>query len=89
MSSLHSIYAACVMSSVEDQCTSSTESVVNERERKLQRRREKAKERRQTESAHECQERLRKRRIRDRARRAAQAGADLGVFPWFPETSQV
>ena len=63
------------MSSAKEQHASSpltSELVVDERERRLQRRWERERARRDSETAEQREERLRKRRMRDRARRAAQ-----------------
>ena len=61
------------MSLVEDLGTVATvESDANERDLRLQRRRERERARRQSESAKQREERLRRWQERDRARRAAQ-----------------
>ena len=61
------------MNSTKDQRVSSpltSELAVDERERRLQRRRERERARRDSETAEQREERLRKRRMRDRTRRA-------------------
>ena len=62
------------MSSTKEQRVSyplTSELAVDERDRRLQRRRERERARRDSETAEQREERLRKRRMRDRARRVA------------------
>ena len=60
------------MASLKNESQLFSESAEDEKERKLQRRREQDRARRASESAEQREERLVKRRVRDWARRAAQ-----------------
>ena len=65
--------------------SATTSLVVDERERRLQKRRERERARRHCETTETREERLRKRRARDRARHAAWTYYEQRQLPYLPE----